>query len=153
MRVAVEAGGVHRGAMSDSPVNSDSLPGSFWTAAGRGCRLACPRCGQGRLFRSWLKVVPACTACGQDWSLQRADDFPAWIAIIASGHILAPVTITLAADYELSPAALALTLLPAATALVLGLLQPAKGAVVAMQWWHGLHGFTKERAAQPASGD
>ena len=28
------------------------------------------------------------------------------------------------------------------------MLQPAKGAVIAAQWWHGLHGFAKERAPQ-----
>jgi len=32
-------------------------------------------------------------------------------------------------------------------AMMLGMLQPTKGAVIAAQWWHGLHGFRKERPA------
>jgi len=33
-------------------------------------------------------------------------------------------------------------------AMLLALLQPSKGAVIAMQWWHGMHGFRKERAPE-----
>jgi hypothetical protein len=29
------------------------------------------------------------------------------------------------------------------------MLQPAMGAVIAVQWWHGLNGFVKERAPAP----
>jgi uncharacterized membrane protein YfcA len=34
-----------------------------------------------------------------------------------------------------------------ALALMIGLLQPAKGAIIALQWWFGMHGFVKERPA------
>jgi hypothetical protein len=30
---------------------------------------------------------------------------------------------------------------------MIGLLQPAKGAIIALQWWFGMHGFVKERPA------
>ena len=30
-------------------------------------------------------------------------------------------------------------------AMLLALIQPSKGAVIAMQWWHGMHGFRRER--------
>jgi uncharacterized protein (DUF983 family) len=36
-----------------------------------------------------------------------------------------------------------------AFACMLGLLQPAKGAVIAMQWWLGMHGFVRERRSDP----
>jgi uncharacterized protein (DUF983 family) len=123
------------------------LPHSFWAAAARGLRCRCPRCGEGPLFARWLQVEPACPACGQDWSHQRADDFPAYIAILITGHLLAPVMIMLALDYDLSPLGMALILFPSAIAMMLGLLQPAKGWVVALQWWHGMHGFVRERPA------
>jgi uncharacterized protein (DUF983 family) len=29
--------------------------------------------------------------------------------------------------------------------MMLGMLQPAKGGVIALQWWFGMHGFVKER--------
>jgi uncharacterized protein (DUF983 family) len=31
--------------------------------------------------------------------------------------------------------------------MLLAFLQPAKGAVIAMQWWNGMHGFKQERPA------
>jgi len=37
----------------------------------------CPNCGDGQIFRAYLKVVDACAACGEDLSPQRADDAPA----------------------------------------------------------------------------
>lgn len=127
------------------------LPGSAWIALGRGLRGHCPRCGAGGLFRRWLKPHAACPACGVDWSPQQADDFPAYISILLTGHLLAPVIIALVVDWDLGPVALAAILLPLTVILMLGLLQPAKGAVIALQWWHGLHGFRKERP-DPAGG-
>lgn len=93
----------------------------------------------------WLKPVEHCPACKQDWTHQRADDFPAYISILVTGHLLAPVIIALVTDFDVSPGTLAAILLPLAVVLMLGLLQPAKGAVIALQWWHGLHGFVRER--------
>lgn len=81
--------------------------------------------------------------------MQRADDFPAYIAILVTGHILAPVIIAMVSDLALSAGVIAAILLPLSVGLMLGLLQPAKGAVIAVQWWHGLHGFTRERAGPP----
>ena len=122
------------------------LPRSFGAAMLRGLRCTCPRCGSGRLFGRWLKPVDRCAACGMDWTPQRADDFPAYIAIIVTGHLLAPLMIALAKDFDLSPLGLAAVLFPTAIALMLGLLQPAKGLVIALQRWHGMHGFVRERA-------
>jgi uncharacterized protein (DUF983 family) len=34
------------------------------TALWRGLRLRCPVCGQGRLFRNWITMHPACEHCG-----------------------------------------------------------------------------------------
>jgi uncharacterized protein (DUF983 family) len=36
-------------------------------------RLRCPRCGQGRLFRGWFRMLPACEHCGLDF--QREPGF------------------------------------------------------------------------------
>ena len=40
-------------------------------------------------------------------------------------------------------------ILPLAVAFMLLTLQPAKGAVIALRWWHGMHGFRAERRPQP----
>ena len=41
------------------------------------------------MFPRLLKPFAHCPACGQDWTAQQADDFPAYIAIILTGHIMA----------------------------------------------------------------
>lgn len=35
----------------------------FWTVFGRCCRLRCPRCGEGRLFRGLLHMNAVCEHC------------------------------------------------------------------------------------------
>ncbi len=36
----------------------------FLISLGRAFRLRCPNCGEGRLFRSWLRMVERCPRCG-----------------------------------------------------------------------------------------
>lgn len=122
------------------------LPGSWLEAILRGARSQCPRCGASPLFGRFLKPVPACSHCGQDWSLQSADDFPAYLSILITGHLMVPLIITLTSEFDLSVAVLAAIILPLITLLTVGLLQPAKGAVIATQWWLGMNGFKLERS-------
>ena len=93
----------------------------------------------------FLKPIPRCPQCGQDWTHQQADDFPAYVSILVTGHLMAPLIIALTRDTELSVTALMAIVLPLAVILMIGLLQPAKGAIIALQWWFGMHGFRKER--------
>ncbi|WP_068071194.1 DUF983 domain-containing protein [Novosphingobium lentum] len=124
------------------------LPASFWQAASRGLKGKCPRCSEASLFRAWLKPVASCPTCGQDWTHQQADDFPAYVAILVTGHLMAPLIIWLVTDFDLGSLALLAIIVPLAVAMMLGMLQPVKGAIIAAQWWNGLHGFKKERAAE-----
>lgn len=121
------------------------LPSSAGQALWRGIKGVCPRCAGGALFARWLRPHEACPACAVDWTPQRADDFPAYIAILLTGHLLAPVIIALVVECDLGPGWLAAIILPLAVVVMLGLLQPAKGLVIALQWWHGLGGFVRER--------
>jgi uncharacterized protein (DUF983 family) len=41
----------------------------FWTIFFRGCRLRCPRCGGGKLFRNWFQMNPRCRVC--DYKYER----------------------------------------------------------------------------------
>ena len=76
---------------------------------------------------------------------QQADDFPAYVSILVTGHMMAPLIIALVRDAELSMPMLLAIILPLALTLMIGLLQPAKGAIIALQWWFGMHGFRKKR--------
>lgn len=121
------------------------LPWSVWVAVFRGLRGRCPRCGEARLFMRFLKPIPHCPHCGQDLTHQQADDFPAYVSIFVTGHLMAALIIALTQNADLSVAAVLAIVLPIASILMIGLLQPAKGAIIGVQWWFGMHGFRKER--------
>lgn len=136
--------------LSPAPVAEGAcpaLPAKGREAIVRGIRGRCPRCGEARLFYRFLKPVANCPRCGQDWTHQQADDFPAYVSIFLTGHIMAPVIIGLVQETSLSLIALAAIIVPLMLALMISLIQPAKGAIIAMQWWFGMHGFQKERPA------
>lgn len=128
------------------------LPQTIRQAVARGIGGRCPRCGQSRLFRAFLKPVAHCRRCDQDWTLQRADDFPAYVSLFVTGHVMAPLAVYLARDTSWSVSAISALVLPLALALSVGLLQPAKGAIIALQWWMGMHGFVREQP-ETAPGD
>jgi uncharacterized protein (DUF983 family) len=112
-----------------------------WTAMKRGFRGRCPRCGQGKLFRAFLKVDNNCSVCGLDFTPHRADDLPAYLVIVIVGHIVVPIALIIETDYS-PPVALQLSIyLPRVMILSLVLLQPVKGTVVGLQWALRMHGF------------
>jgi uncharacterized protein (DUF983 family) len=126
-------------------IHDPSLPSSGWAAMFRGARGACPRCGAARLFARFLKPVQRCPRCTQDWRHQQADDFPAYVSIFLTGHIVAPIAIALVRNWGLSVTTLLAIILTLSLILMIGFLQPAKGAIIAIQWWLGMHGFQRER--------
>jgi uncharacterized protein (DUF983 family) len=114
---------------------------SVWTAMKRGLRSRCPRCGEGKLFRAFLKVDDHCSVCGQDFTPHRADDLPAYLVIVIVGHFVVPMILWIETDYA-PPVPLQLAIyLPFTLIASLLLLQPVKGAVVALQWAYRMHGF------------
>lgn len=134
-------GGLAR--IADEP--GPSRPTSLHAAMGRGARSHCPACGSGRLFLQFLRPVTLCRVCGEDWSHQQADDFPAYIVILIVGHLLAPAIIAVQRAFD-PPAWVHMVLwVSIAAGLMIGLLQPAKGAIIAVQWWFGMHGFKDQR--------
>ncbi|WP_407147813.1 DUF983 domain-containing protein [Bradyrhizobium sp. ORS 86] len=117
----------------------------------RGFSMKCPNCGRGHLFGRFLKVADHCDVCGEDFTPQRADDFPAYLVIVVVGHIVVPALLWLEMNYA-PPAWLQLAIwLPVTLFSSLALLQPMKGAIVGLQWQTGMHGFeTSRRAVAPA---
>ena len=115
-----------------------------WQALKRGFRGRCPRCGEGKLFRAFLKVDDACSVCGQDFTPHRADDLPAYLVIVIVGHIVVPLALMIETEYS-PPVALQLAIyLPLTLFASLALLQPVKGAVVGVQWALRMHGFDEQ---------
>src|SRR3979409_1849390 len=115
-----------------------------WTAMKRGFGSRCPRCGEGKLFRAFLKVDDHCSVCGLDFTPHRADDLPAYLVIVIVGHIVVPTILWIETDYA-PPVSLQLAILrPLTRFLSLLLLQPVKGAVVGVQWALRMHGFDEQ---------
>jgi uncharacterized protein (DUF983 family) len=115
-----------------------------WTSIKRGFRGRCPRCGEGKLFRAFLKVDNNCSVCGLDFTPHRADDLPAYLVIVIVGHIVVPTALFIETDYS-PPVPLQLAIyLPFTLVASLALLQPVKGAVVGMQWALRMHGFDEQ---------
>jgi uncharacterized protein (DUF983 family) len=119
-----------------------------WTALKRGFRGRCPRCGEGKLFRAFLKVDNKCPVCGLDFTPHRADDLPAYLVIVIVGHIMVPLALFIETNYS-PPVALQLAIYMPATLLAsLLLLQPVKGAVVGIQWALRMHGFDEQNPTE-----
>lgn len=52
----------------------------------------CPDCGEGRVFRRYLKVFERCPKCDLELSRYPADDGPAYLTILLVGHlVIAPL--------------------------------------------------------------
>jgi uncharacterized protein (DUF983 family) len=119
-----------------------------WTAMKRGFRGRCPRCGEGKLFRAFLKVDNKCPVCALDFTPHRADDLPAYLVIVIVGHIMVPLALWIEINYS-PPVALQLAIyLPATLLASLLLLQPVKGAVVGLQWALRMHGFDEQNPTE-----
>ena len=69
-------------------LSEDGMP-SKRDAAWRGFKGVCPKCGEAKLFRAYLKQVDHCPSCGAAWGEVRADDAPAWATMLVVGHVLA----------------------------------------------------------------
>ena len=128
-------------------------PVSLPKALARGFAMKCPNCGRGHLFRRFLKVADHCEVCGEDYSAQRADDFPAYLVIVVVGHLVVPALLAVETAYA-PPAWLQLAIwLPLTLFSALGLLQPTKGAIVGLQWQTGMHGFEAAKRKRESASD
>ena len=119
--------------MANDARGGDGPPlSAFWT--GLACR--CPRCGRGRLFASYLKVVDACADCGLDLRAHDSGDGPAVFIIFILGFIVLPLAVWVEFRFE-PPFWLHVAIWPA---VLLGgtfaLLPPLKGLMVALQYRH-----------------
>jgi uncharacterized protein (DUF983 family) len=108
----------------------------------------CPACGEGKMFRAFLKVADACPACGEELHHHRADDFPAYIVVAIVGHVLLSTSYWIETLWTPPLWVSGAIILPMGAVLTLVLIQPIKGAVVAVQWHIGMDGFATSKAAR-----
>jgi uncharacterized protein (DUF983 family) len=100
----------------------------------RGLLGRCPRCGQGKLFAGYLRVVPRCESCGEPLGLYRAADGPAFFTMSLVGLLLIPVLGFGFVAFRSDPLTLALVVTASMGVLTLVVLRLVKGAFIGHLW-------------------
>jgi uncharacterized protein (DUF983 family) len=114
----------------------------FWKSAMvRGAVCSCPACGQGKLFRAYLKPVEYCSNCGEDLHHQQTDDAPPYFTMMLVGHIVIPIAVIIERIYKPEIWLQLAIWLPLTLFLTLALLPAVKGALIGLQWALRMHGF------------
>lgn len=99
-----------------------------------GLRGRCPECGEGWLFDGFLKVAPACEACGYDLAAADSGDGPAVFVTLIGGFIVAFAA--LFTEFAFHPPIWVhlIIWLPMTVIVSLALLRPLKGLMLAAQF-------------------
>ena len=101
-----------------------------------GLRCRCPRCGRGKLFAGYLTLVEKCAVCGLDLRASDSADGPAFFVMFIVLIVTVPLVFLVYAVFE-PPVWVHMVLWPIVIiGLSLGLLRPAKGIMVALQFKH-----------------
>lgn len=131
----------NRSVTIDFESSHENARGSVWKAILNGLRCRCPRCGTGKLYRAYLKVDDQCASCDLELHHQQADDAPPYFTMFIVGHLLIPLVFLVEVNWQ--PAWWVHLALwgPMAGVLSLWLLPVVKGAIIAVQWNMGMHGF------------
>ena len=114
-------------------------PVNVRTAMLRGLRGRCPHCGTGRLFYRYLKVSPACEACGIDLDRYPSDDGPAYFTILLVGHLIIIPILLMPIVWQASPAIIVPAVVVPLIALTLIILPRTKGAVIGLLYALKVH--------------
>ena len=96
----------------------------------------CPHCGQGRLFKGFLDVAPACEVCGLDFAFADSGDGPAVFVSFAALVVVVGAALLLDAMFDMPMWLIMLIIVPLSLVLCLGLLRPAKGLMIGLQYKH-----------------
>jgi uncharacterized protein (DUF983 family) len=86
------------------------------------------------LFKGFIDVAPQCDSCGMTFDFADAGDGPAVFVILFTGFIVLGLALWVEIKYE-PPIWLHLTIfLPMVLVVVLGMLRPLKGLLIALQY-------------------
>ncbi|MFT3996211.1 MAG: DUF983 domain-containing protein [Asticcacaulis sp.] len=99
-------------------------------AAARG---RCPICGQGKLYKSYLKIAPECAQCHTNFQAADTGDGPVVFVILITGFIVCFGFMVTALNHDWPLWLHMVIWLPLALILSLGLIPPLKALMVASQ--------------------
>lgn len=112
-------------------MNEDYPPQSPYSTGLSG---QCPRCGEGKLFKGFLTVAPACEHCKLDLSFADAGDGPAVFVTLFAGFLVLGMALWVELSYEPPFWVHLIVFAPMTLIVCLGILRPLKGLMVAMQY-------------------
>ncbi len=110
----------------------------------RGWRRSCPACGEGALYRAYLKVADHCPKCVEALHHHRADDAPPYVTILIVGHVIIGGLLLLEQAYAPQTWVHLAIWLPLTLAMSLWMLPRVKGLLIGLQWALRMHGFGGE---------
>ena len=99
-------------------------------------RGACPRCGQGKLFRGLLTVTDRCSACDLDLRGHDAGDGPAVFVILGLGAIIMILVFWVEFTFEPPWWLHVLLWVPITFGLAVWMLRVLKAWLIAQQYGH-----------------
>ncbi len=108
-------------------------PKSSWEVA---LKHRCPRCGEGRLYKSFLTIADKCDRCDLDFSELDSGDGPAVFIIMIAGFVIVGLALYVEVAYRPDYWVHALLWLPMGVLLPLALLPVLKAWLVAQQFRH-----------------
>lgn len=115
---------------------------SFLLRAGLACR--CPRCGKGRLYTGFMQVVDHCSVCGLEMARHDSGDGPAVFLIFILGFTIVPAALIISLKVDWPLWLHALIWVPVIMGATLGMLRPAKGVTIALQYGYRRDSFDGE---------
>jgi uncharacterized protein (DUF983 family) len=107
----------------------------------RGWSQTCPACGEGALYKSYLKVNDVCPSCGSELHHHRADDAPPYFVMTITAHVVVGLILVMEMHMSLPIWVELAVSLPLLVLLSLFLLPRIKGALIGYQWALRMHGF------------
>jgi uncharacterized protein (DUF983 family) len=96
----------------------------------------CPACGQGGLWRSYLKFHDQCATCGADFTVADTGDGPAVFVVLIAGALVTVIALVLELAFGWSPFAVIPVVVVLTAGLCAALLPLAKGLLFGLQWRH-----------------
>ena len=101
---------------------------------GPACR--CPRCGEGRLFAGFIKLRPACEACGLDYGFADPADGPAFFVMMTMAFPVTAFGIWFELAHEPPLWVHLVVTLPLILLACIPIIRPLKGVFIASQYIH-----------------
>lgn len=119
--------------MEQAKVEQDSKGKLNWIlkTGWHGC---CPACGEGRMFRGWIKLAKTCSHCGLDYGFASPDDGPAFFVMMILSFPLVGLAIWMEMVYAPPIWVHVLTSGPAILLSCIAGLRPLKGWLVSSQY-------------------